>query len=194
MTQFEYFLAFFSLMLGLGVAQLLTGYGNLLRETPTPRLGLILPLVGAQLLLELISNFVYAWEKFDNIPVTLPGLILPTLIGVAYFLAATIATPANPSEWKSLDDYFDQRQRWIVGLLLLANVLIEVIALQNPERTIGAGEQQNYLRLVFTLAWMFGSYLLLMFSRFRWLQIAAVISLMAFYLYLFGYLQLVEQA
>ena len=78
-----------------------------LRETPTPRLGLILRSSAHSS----CSSFVYAWEKFDAIPLTLPGLILPTLIGVSSFLAATIATPANPSQWKSLDDYFDQRQR-----------------------------------------------------------------------------------
>lgn len=171
MSQFEFFLAFYSLMLGLAVAQLLGGFGNLLRETPAPRLGLILPLLGLQLLLELLSNFVYAWHKFDSIPITLPGLVLPTLIGIAYYLAATIATPANLGDWKTLDDYFDGRRRWIVGLMLLANLLVEAIALQHPERTIGAGGTGNYLRLALTLLWLFGSYLMLLFSRRRWLQV-----------------------
>jgi hypothetical protein len=193
MSQFEFFLAFYSLMLGLGVAQLLGGFGNLLRETPTPRLGLIMPLLGLQLLLELLSNFVYAWHKFDSIPITLPGLVLPTLIGVAYYLAATIITPANFGELQTLDDYFDRRQRWIVGLMLAANILVEAIALQHPERTIGAGGDGNYVRLALTLAWLFGSYLILLLSRRRWLQVLSVLSLMSFYLYIFVFLQLIEQ-
>ncbi len=194
MSQFEFFLAFYSLMLGLGVAQLLNGFGNLLRETPIPRLGLIMPLLGLQLLLELLSNFVYAWHKFDSIPITLPGLFLPTLIGVVYYLAATIITPANLSEWRTLDDYFDRRRRWIVGLMLAANILVEAIALQHPERTIGAGGNANYVRLGLTLVWLFGSYLILLLSHRRWLQVLSVVSLTAFYLYIFAFLQLIEQA
>ena len=192
MSQFEFFLAFYSLMLGLAVAQLLGGFGNLLRETPTPRLGIITPLLGAQLLLELLSNFVYAWHKFDSIPITLPGLVLPTLIGVAYYLAATIITPAVHGEWPTLDAYFDRRRRWIVGAMLLANVLVEAIALQHTERTIGAGDNGDYVRLALTLTWLFGSYLILMFSRRRWLQILAVCSILAFYLYILSFFQFVE--
>lgn len=194
MSESEFFLAFYSLVLGLALAQLLNGFGNLLRETPAPRLGVITPLLGGLIMLELLSNFVYGWHKFDRIPVTLPGLILPTLIGVTYYVAATIVTPANLSEWKTLDSYFDRRQRWIIGSMLLANILVEAIALQHPERTIGAGTQGNWLRLAFTLVWIFGSYLVLMFSRRRWLQILCVCLIVANYAYVFVFLELIEQA
>lgn len=194
MSQFEFFLAFYSLVLGLAVAQLLSGFGNLLRETPTPRLGIITPLLGLQLLLELLSGFVYAWHKFDSIPITLPGLILPTLIGIFYYLAALIITPTHVAEWQTLDAYFDKRQRWIVGSMLTANLLVEAIALQHPERTIGAGGEGDYLRLAMTLTWLFGFYLVLMFTKRRWLQVVAIASLIAFYLYIFAFLQLTQQA
>jgi hypothetical protein len=119
--------------------------------------------------------------------------VLPTLVGIAYFLAATTITPANLGEWQTLDAYFDRRQRWIVGLMLAANVLVEAIALQHPERTIGAGGDGNYLRLAVTLVWLIGSYLILLLSRRRLLQILAIISLLGFYLYIFAFLQLTQQ-
>ena len=46
MTQFEFFWAFYGLLLGLAVAELLSGFASLLRESAPPRLGVVTPLLG----------------------------------------------------------------------------------------------------------------------------------------------------
>lgn len=59
----------------------------------------------------MIANFIDAWVKFQDIEITLPGLAVPMLIGLGYFVIAAILLPRDFSEWPSLEDYFEQRRR-----------------------------------------------------------------------------------
>lgn len=124
MSKFEFFMTFYGLLLGLGVAELLLGFANLLRERTRPPLGLLTPLLGVAVFLQIMATFLDAWGKLQNIEMTIVGLGLPTLIGVSFFFLATIVVPRDAAEWGGLDSYFHANRRWTIGLLLLINFLI----------------------------------------------------------------------
>ena len=63
MSQFEFFMSFYGLLLGLGVAQLLSGLANLIREKSSPKLGVLTPLFAAVALIEMVSSYIDAWEN-----------------------------------------------------------------------------------------------------------------------------------
>lgn len=124
MSQFEFFMTFYSLLLGLSVAELLLGFANLLRHRARPKLGLLTPLLGLLVFLQLMATFIDAWGRLQNVALTMDGLALPTGIGVLLFFVSVIVVPRDPAEWTNLDEYFRANRRWAVGLVIAANLLI----------------------------------------------------------------------
>jgi hypothetical protein len=126
MSQFEFFMTFYSLLVGLGVAELLLGFMNLLRHRQRPKLGLLTPLLGALVLLQMMALFIDAWTSLQAVQITMAGLVVPTLIGIAAFAACVLVVPREIEEWPDLDAYFYRNRRIVLGLLVAVNVLIIV--------------------------------------------------------------------
>lgn len=124
MTQFEFFMTFYGLLLGLAVAELLLGFANLLRHRARPKLGLLTPLLGLLVFLQLMATFIDAWSRLQSVAVTMEGLALPTAIGVTMFFISVILVPRDPAEWSDLDDYFRLNRRWSIGLLIAVKIMI----------------------------------------------------------------------
>ncbi|MEI9850618.1 MAG: hypothetical protein WDN24_06885 [Sphingomonas sp.] len=124
MSQFEFFMTFYGLLLGLAVAELLLGFANLLRHRARPQLGLLTPLLGILVFLQMLAVFIDAWRNLQGIEISMNGLALPTAIGVVLFGVNVIVVPRDPTEWSHLDEYFHANRRWSIGLLILANLLI----------------------------------------------------------------------
>lgn len=186
MSQFEFFMGFYGLLLGLGVAELLGGFANILRTKVRPVVGLMTPLLGLIVLTEMMANFIDAWVKFQDISVSLQGLAVPTLIGLCYFVVTVILLPKNVEEWSSLEDYFNRRRFWIVGLLIAANLLIISLEVTRLDRTIAGGREGDLWGFLQGNLWLLGSYLVLLISRIRWLSVGAAMSILAFYIYYYG--------
>lgn len=124
MSQFEFFMTFYSLLLGLSVAELLLGFANLLRNRARPKLGLLTPLLGMFVFLQLMATFIDAWTRLQHVSMSMDGLALPTGIGVLLFFVSVIVVPRDAGEWSDLDRYFRANRRWTVGLVIAANLLV----------------------------------------------------------------------
>lgn len=124
MSKFEFFMTFYSLLLGLAVAELLLGFANLLRNRARPKLGLLTPLLGTFVFLQLMATFIDAWGRLQHVALTMDGLALPTAIGVLLFFVSVIVVPRDPAEWTDLDEYFRANRRWALGLVIAANLLV----------------------------------------------------------------------
>jgi hypothetical protein len=124
MSQFEFFMTFYGLLLGLAVAELLLGFANLLRHRGRPKLGLLTPMLGVFVFLQLMATFIDAWTRLQGVSITMEGLALPTTIGVLMFFVSVIIVPRDPAEWSNLDEYFYANRRWALGLMIAANLLV----------------------------------------------------------------------
>ena len=124
MSQFEFFMTFYGLLLGLALAELLLGFANVLRSPERPGIGLLTPLLGVTVFLQIMATFIDAWTRLQSVRMTIDSLALPTLIGVGLFFLGVIAVPRDASQWRNLDDYFYANRRWSIGLLIAVNVLI----------------------------------------------------------------------
>lgn len=124
MSQFEFFMTFYSLLVGLAVAELLLGFMNLLRHRQRPKLGLLTPLLGALVFLQLMALFIDAWMSLKDVQISMRGLAVPTLIGVSAFAASVLVVPRDPEDWGNLDEYFLRNRRVTLGLLVATNLLI----------------------------------------------------------------------
>ncbi len=166
MGQFEFFMGFYGLLLGLSVAELLLGFGNLVRGARQPRWGLITPLLGLAIFVQLIASFADAWMKLQNVTIDFGGVTAPALIGVSFFVAALMVTPRDADDWPSLDDYYFKRGRWAVAAVLAVNVLT-ILFLE-----IGSGRVAQYVptaQVAYTVinSAVVGSLLIAFFSRKR---------------------------
>lgn len=172
-------------MLGLAVAELLGGFAALLRESAPPRLGIVTPLLGLQILIEMLANYVDAWSLFQGGGVSVAELAVPTFIGLLYYVSAVIIVPRQLSEWVSLDDYFDKRRKWIVGTLLLVNATVSAAFIPNllaryAENGVWAGVY------VVQVGSLLGAYTVLLLTRSRRLSVVAILFLMLWYLVFYG--------
>ena len=172
-------------MLGLAVAELLGGFAALLRESAPPRLGVVTPLLGLQILVEMLTNYVDAWSLFKGGGVSLAELAAPTFIGLLYYVSAVIIVPRQLSEWATLDDYFDKRRKWIVGTLLLANVTITAAFTHTwLARFSENGAWVGFY--VVQVGSLLGAYTFLLLTRSRRLSVVAILFLMLWFLVFYG--------
>lgn len=138
MSQFEFFMTFYGLLLGLAVAELLLGFANLLRHRERPKLGLLTPLLGVLVFLQLMTTFIDAWSDLQRVSIAMESLALPTAIGVVLFFLSVIVVPRDPPEWADLDEYFRANRRWAIGLLITANLLVLGYELPNLATNLAA--------------------------------------------------------
>ncbi|MCW2763796.1 MAG: hypothetical protein JWR85_3997 [Marmoricola sp.] len=186
MSQFEFFMAFYSLLLGLAVAELFGGFANILRERAPPRLGIILPLVGGIALIEILATFIDAWTSLRGIGINMPQFAVPMLVGLVYFVLGVVMVPRHLDDWPDLDSYFDRRRPWIVGLLLAANLLLMITEITAMIQGHRPSDPATVTAYALRNLWLFTSYAALLFSRRRWLDYAAAASVLVFYFVSYG--------
>lgn len=123
MTPFEFFMAFYGLLLGLAVAELFSGFGNLLRAKSQPRWGILTPLLGLSVFISIVACFADAWRLMQNLTIDFRSITVPALISVSLFTSSIMTVPRDIDEWPSLDGYFMARRRFTIGALLVVNLL-----------------------------------------------------------------------
>jgi len=188
MDAFEFFFTIYSLLLGFALAELMLGYANLLRAAKRPVWGWLTPTVGVLIFLEIIVTFLDAWLKLRGAPLNLFGLLVPALVAVAYFVAAVMAVPRSATEWGSLDDYFHDRKKWILGLLAgqLAGyaLLIELPMFLNAAFHTGWGVGMTEWAILNTL--LVALHLAPIFTRNFWANLLPMLALIGLLFYYYG--------
>lgn len=123
MTEFEFIFALFGLLLGLSIAALLGGLGRALeaclRPDATLRIGWLTPLLGAFVLLDLLSFWQAAWVVRDLVAVSGHALMAVTAFASAYYLAAHLVFPREPAEHACLDAHFFRVRRIVLGVMFV---------------------------------------------------------------------------
>ncbi|RZJ02699.1 MAG: hypothetical protein EON89_14355 [Brevundimonas sp.] len=123
MSAFEFFFSFFGLILGLSVAEVMTGFARVLKRRNRIRMGYVTPLLAVLLLLDLASFWSNTWGMMQSIQISLHLLIIGVIVAGTYFLAASLVFPDDLDEWPSLDAFYDTHKRWVVGGVWLANMV-----------------------------------------------------------------------
>lgn len=122
MSDFEFTFALFGLLLGLSLAEVLSGLARAIEARLRPgspfRIGWLTPLLGAFVLLDLLSFWQAAWVSRNVIDVS--GLTLMAVTGFAgaYYLAASLVFPRSLGEGPHLDAHFFRVRRIVIGVML----------------------------------------------------------------------------
>jgi hypothetical protein len=126
MDSFSYFIAFYSLILGLALTELLGGFAHMVRAKALKKLEPQTALLALLILIDICSNWVDAWESLKDVTVNFAGLWAPVLIAICFYLAAATVFPHDEADHERLADYYRERKRFVIGLLLAAEMLIHV--------------------------------------------------------------------
>lgn len=188
MDRFEFFFTIYSLLLGLALAELMIGYANLLRSPGRPALGLLTPTLSVLIFIEILVTFLDAWMKLQRIQLNLFGLLAPTAIALGFFIAAVMAVPRNNTDWRTLDDYFHERKKWILGFLLLP-LLINVLVIELPLflRPAALAEgSTGFVEWAIVNAVLVALHLMPLLSRNLWANLLPLLALIGILFYYYG--------
>ena len=140
MNDFDLLFALLSLLLGLSIAELLSGFARVLRlkarqraaakgvlrvdetdDAPPPvRVGWLVPLLGGYILIDQLSFFTAAFAFRDALTVNLFTLMAITVVVGGYYVVATLVFPDEPGDWPDFDRYYDEHNRLVLGFALFA--------------------------------------------------------------------------
>ena len=134
MSSFEFVFSLFGLLLGLSLAEVLTGFANTVRARrpmarggrPESRLGWLTPTLGLLLIIDLVSFWQNAWREKAALIVGLNPMLYVTLLASIYYVAASLVFPRDGDDWPDLDDYYMANKNFVLGAVLFVNVLVIV--------------------------------------------------------------------
>ncbi len=127
MSEFGFIFSLYSLLLSFSLVELLSGLGRCVEEALYPRnndqkqfrLGLLTPLLGIFVLLDLLSFWSAAWTTRDLLEVNGVTLMSVLIFASSYFLAAYMVFPSQPAKHENLDDHYFRVRRIVIGILLV---------------------------------------------------------------------------
>jgi hypothetical protein len=122
MSAFEFFFSFYGLLLGFSVAELVGGFARLIHERRAVVFGLLTPLLGVVLAIDIASFWVQAWLIFRGAPFNYALLILGLVVASLFYVAATLVVPRDLAQWPSLDEHFWAHRRWVLLCAFGANI------------------------------------------------------------------------
>jgi hypothetical protein len=121
--RFSFFFAFYGLILGLAVAELLSGLARLVR-TRGARIELQTALLALLTFLIIVATWVDGWDSLRTVTLDLSGLWAPILLATCYYLAASVVFPSDPADFADLEAYYASRNGFVVVMLALAELFV----------------------------------------------------------------------
>ncbi len=126
MTEFEFIFIPYSLILGLSMIALLSGLGRTIKmrlrleegQTSHP-IGILTPLLGLFVMLDLLSFWYAGWVVKDLLSVSTITLLCVTAFAACYYLASYIVFPDQITEKTNLDQHYFRVRKTVFLLLLV---------------------------------------------------------------------------
>ena len=123
MTNFEFVFSLFSVMLGFSLAEVLGGFARALRHRRAAPIGLLTPLLGLFVILDLLSFWETAWGARAYVQPQYGVLVLIAASAATYYLAASLVFPAHVTEEHDYDQHFFELRRQILGAVAFWHVV-----------------------------------------------------------------------
>ncbi len=122
---FGFTFGFYGLLLGLALAELATGFSHAYDIRSRRRLGLVAPLFGLLLIVDLITFWTNAWAYRELADVRFETALAVALVALLYYFAATKVFPRD-SEHASLDDHIMGHRHIVISCVLASNLLTQI--------------------------------------------------------------------
>ena len=124
MDRFSFFFAFYGLILGLGVTEVLKGFAGFVRLRPLRSIDAQTGLLAACVFIDICATWIDAWTSLKGVSLDFAGLWAPILLATAFYLAASVVFPRDEADYTRLADYFAERKTFVAVTLLAAEFLV----------------------------------------------------------------------
>jgi hypothetical protein len=121
--RFSFFFAFYGLILGLGVAELLSGFAGVVRAHALKRMEAQTALAALLTFVLIVATWVDTFNMDRSITLNFGDLWAPILVATFYYLAAAVIFPRDPRQFSHLRAYFAARRKFIIGMLFAAELV-----------------------------------------------------------------------
>jgi hypothetical protein len=123
MNEFDCLFSFYSLLLGLAVARVATGFADMWRGRKNMVIGISPILLGLFILFSGAHQWMSFW-KARSVWTIGPWPILVSIgLALPYVFVSQAMLPREQDTWASLEDYYMAHSRVLVGVLLLPPVI-----------------------------------------------------------------------
>jgi hypothetical protein len=122
---FEFVFSLFALLLGLSLAEVLSGFAKALRHRRVVHLGWLTPLLAIFVMLDLTFFWDWTWTARDDIQPRAGVLVIGLFVAGLYYLAASVIFPADVREHADFDAHYFQHRRQVLGAIVLCNLVGE---------------------------------------------------------------------
>lgn len=122
---FSFMFGFYGLLLGLAVAEVVSGFSRAYDERHTRRLGVVAPLFGVLLLVDLITFWMNAWAYRELAEISYLAAFAVTLVALLYYFAATQVFP-KATDKDTLDNHIMEHRREVVFCVLASNLMTQI--------------------------------------------------------------------
>lgn len=153
----------FGLLIGLGIAEILRGFAEAWRirhgvgkVREAIRIGWLLPLLGAMVIMDQTQFYITAYVMRDAIPFTYFSLLSVLAVVGTYFMCSTFVFPDDPGGWPDYDDYYQKVRRIVACGVLAVNVALLAfsVALVMNGHSFDSPRQATVLDTLLALAFL----------------------------------------
>ena len=123
MDRFSFFIVFYSLILGLALTELLSGFAGMVRAHALKKLEAQTALLALLTFILICATYVDAFSMERSITLNFGDLWAPFLLGTFYYLAAAVTFPRDPRQYSHLRAYFAARRKFVIGMLFAAELV-----------------------------------------------------------------------
>ena len=123
MDSFSFVFSLFGLLMGLALAEVISGLGTAIELRHKVRVGWLTPLLGLLVTFDLTSFWMVAWQVREGIPVNFISLMVGLVIFGIYYLIAQIVFPDDLELWPDLDAYYWRHKKWLLAGIYACNLL-----------------------------------------------------------------------
>lgn len=134
MSQFEFFFTLYGLVLGLSVVEILSGFARLAHSRESVRVGVLVPMLAALMLLDLANFWINAYVRLQSYQLSYAILVIALAISSLYYIAASVVFPRDFAAEPDFDQVYFRHRRLVIGILLGTGVMaFELLPLLTTE-------------------------------------------------------------
>ena len=123
MSGFEFLFSFYSLLLGLAVARVATGFADMWRGRKNMVVGISPILLGLLILFSAAQQWMSFWRGRDVLTMGPWQILVSIAAALPYVFVSQAMLPRDQDRWDSLEDYYLTHSRVLIGVLLIPPIV-----------------------------------------------------------------------
>ena len=119
MTEFEFLFSVFGLLIGLTFIEIAIKFADAIDAHSRRPIGVLTPLLALFVMIDVAGFWLFSWSIRDLLHVRWRTVFIGLTVALTYYLSASMIFPRSKGEWKTLDEHYWARKRFVIGGVLL---------------------------------------------------------------------------